>query len=100
MAWREKVAQVLTNHNFDIKLKTEQIETISAVLEGKDVFAQLPTGYGKSLIYTLLPLLMDEIHVSKQILRNRFSRTLLHSKKSKTAFTAFKTLKPRKLFIL
>lgn len=29
MAWREKVAKVLTNHNFDIKLKTEQIEIIS-----------------------------------------------------------------------
>lgn len=29
MAWREKVAKVLTNYNFDIKLKTEQIETIS-----------------------------------------------------------------------
>lgn len=29
MAQREKVAKVLTNYNFDIKLKTEQIETIS-----------------------------------------------------------------------
>ena len=62
MSWKEKVPKVLTEHNFSIELKSEEI--ISAIMDGKDVFAQLPTGYGKSLIYTLLPLLMDEINVS------------------------------------
>lgn len=64
MSWKEKVPKVLTEHNFSIELKSEQMEIISAIMDGKDVFAQLPTGYGKSLIYTLLPLLMDEINVS------------------------------------
>lgn len=64
MSWKEKVPKVLTEHNFSIELKSEQMEIISAIMDGKDVFAQLPSGYGKSLIYTLLPLLMDEINVS------------------------------------
>ena len=64
MSWKEKVPKVLTEHNFSVELKSEQMEIISAIMDGKDVFAQLPTGYGKSLIYTLLPLLMDEINVS------------------------------------
>ena len=58
MSWKEKVPKVLTEHNFSIELKSEQMEIISAIMDGKDVFAQLPTGYGKSLIYTLLPLLI------------------------------------------
>ena len=34
-----------------IQLKEEQAKAISDLLIGKDVFAILPTGYGKSLIY-------------------------------------------------
>ncbi|XP_048728852.1 probable ATP-dependent DNA helicase RecS isoform X2 [Ostrea edulis] len=63
MTWRQKVDDLLRVHNFPVKLKEEQIEILSAVFEGKDVFAQLPTGYGKSLIYTLIPLLLDKLHV-------------------------------------
>ena len=32
-------------------LKCEQKEAVSRLLEGKDVLAVLPTGFGKSLIY-------------------------------------------------
>jgi len=32
-------------------LKREQKEAVSRLLEGKDVLAVLPTGFGKSLIY-------------------------------------------------
>ncbi|XP_078311557.1 putative ATP-dependent DNA helicase RecS [Crassostrea virginica] len=62
MAWREKIQSVLRKHIYSVELKEEQTEILSAVIEGKDVFAQLPTGYGKSLIYTLIPLLLDELH--------------------------------------
>ena len=34
-----------------IKLKPEQREAIDSLLNGKDVFAVLSTGFGKSLIY-------------------------------------------------
>lgn len=36
-----------------IVLKNEQKEAICSLLRGKDVFAVLPTGFGKSLIYQL-----------------------------------------------
>ena len=34
-----------------IVLKSEQKEAVLSLLSGKDVFAVLPTGFGKSLIY-------------------------------------------------
>ena len=41
----------------DIKdLKPEQEACLTNFLEGKDVFGLLPTGFGKSLIYQLAPL--------------------------------------------
>jgi ATP-dependent DNA helicase RecQ len=43
-------------------LKPEQIAAISEIfLNGCDVFALLPTGFGKSVIYALLPVLCDEV---------------------------------------
>ena len=43
------------------KLKNEQFNAVSAVLAGKDTFAALPTGFGKSVIYGILPLAFDEL---------------------------------------
>ena len=36
-------------------LKEEQKTVITSFVEGRDVFAVLPTGFGKSLCYTCLP---------------------------------------------
>ena len=44
-----------------IKLKEKQIDAIKAFLSGNDVFVSLPTGYGKSFIYALLPLVFDGV---------------------------------------
>ncbi|CAH3124769.1 unnamed protein product, partial [Porites lobata] len=44
----------------DLELKREQFEAIRAVcVERKDVLAVLPTGFGKSLIYQILPAIFD-----------------------------------------
>ena len=40
-------------------LKPEQVECINNISEGKDVFLWLPTGFGKSLCYELLPFVFD-----------------------------------------
>jgi len=42
-------------------LKEKQNEAICAFIEGCDIFVSLPTGYGKSLIYAILPLVFDKI---------------------------------------
>ena len=43
------------------KLKTKQLEAISAFVTGNDVFVSLPTGYGKSIIYAVLPYAFDNL---------------------------------------
>lgn len=43
------------------RLKPKQMEAIIAFIEGRDVFVSLPTGYGKSIIYTSLPFIFDKL---------------------------------------
>ena len=43
----------------DLVLKSKQLEALKALYQGKDCFVWLPTGYGKSLCYQLLPFLFD-----------------------------------------
>ena len=40
-------------------LKPQQRESVKSVYEGKDVFLWLPTGFGKSLCYEVLPFVFD-----------------------------------------
>jgi ATP-dependent DNA helicase RecQ len=40
---------------FEKPLKDEQLLCLSKILEGKDILAVLPTGFGKSLIFQLAP---------------------------------------------
>ena len=42
-------------------LKSEQKAVIKEFVMGKDVFAILPTGYGKSLCYACLPGVFDKL---------------------------------------
>ena len=42
-------------------LKPKQREAIKGIVSGKDVFVAVPTGYGKSIIYALLPSLFDKL---------------------------------------
>ena len=43
------------------QLKPEQLKVIMEFICGKDVFAVLPTGFGKTLCYACLPLVFDEL---------------------------------------
>ena len=42
-------------------LKPKQIESLQTFVSGKDTFVALPTGYGKSVIFAVLPLLFDRL---------------------------------------
>ena len=43
----------------NMTIKAEQVASILAVCNGKDVFMWLPTGFGKSVCYEVLPFVMD-----------------------------------------
>jgi len=40
-------------------LLPEQLEAVRCFMSGRDTFVSLPTGYGKSIIYAILPLAFD-----------------------------------------
>ena len=62
MSWQRYLDVVKQKYNFNFDtLKKEQIEVIGSVLEKKDTLAILPTSFGKSLIFILITLLLDEV---------------------------------------
>ena len=42
-----------------LTLKPQQLEAVRNIYEGKDVFLWLPTGFGKSVCYEVLPFVLD-----------------------------------------
>ena len=55
------IKAVCDDLNFDFSLKKEQIEAIINVCLGRDSFCLLPTGFGKSEILGLPPLVVDKV---------------------------------------
>lgn len=55
------ISTVLSNLSHIHSLKDEQRTVLKAFIGGKDVFALLPTGFGKSLIYQMAPLVVKEM---------------------------------------
>lgn len=43
------------------RLKEKQLEAITSYIQGNDTFVSLPTGYGKSIIFGVLPLVFDKM---------------------------------------
>ena len=43
------------------EMKQKQVDAVCTFLQGKDTFVSLPTGYGKSLIYAILPITFDKL---------------------------------------
>ena len=50
----------IVNSSYYINLKPKQVKRLEAIYSGRDVIAVLPTGYGKSIIFYLLPGLFFE----------------------------------------
>jgi len=67
---RESIEKALNLLNIqreekDIILKEEQEKAVVELLSGKDVLAILPTGFGKSLIYTIFALASTDLRSAK-----------------------------------
>ena len=57
----------IVNSNYsNINLKPKQVQCLEAVYSNKDVIAVLPTGYGKSLIFHILPPLFYDKFVREE----------------------------------
>ena len=56
---REAISEA--SQQFGICLKEKQFDAIYEFCSGSDVFVSLPTGFGKSIIYAILPLVFDRI---------------------------------------
>ena len=50
-------------YDVSMVLKDQQIQCIKFLVEGDHLCALLPTGFGKSLIYTLFPLVLQEVKI-------------------------------------
>lgn len=56
----EAVNVCLQTRQLDFKLKDLQLSVLKDVIvHNKDVLAVLPTGYGKTIIYSLIPTIVD-----------------------------------------
>jgi superfamily II DNA helicase RecQ len=60
--FKEAVIKATTEAGITFQLKDKQIECLKNVVLGRDSVGILPTGYGKTLIYTLLPSILDEYY--------------------------------------
>lgn len=54
------IAEGLQKLGFE-SLKEQQRAAIVTFLQQKDTFVSLPTGYGKSIIYAMLPYVFDRL---------------------------------------
>lgn len=45
-----------------LKLKDKQLDTLKALYEGNDCISVLPTGYGKSIIFHMLPWFTQRLY--------------------------------------
>ena len=56
--------KIIQQLNTEYRIKPKQFQAIENVVNGKDTLAILPTSYGKSVIYQLLPSLFRELKIA------------------------------------
>ena len=63
LACSMSVDEAITEVSKEIRVvfKEKQYSAIKSFCQGNDSFVSLPTGYGKSLIFAVLPMIMDKI---------------------------------------
>ena len=61
----DKAVRMATAELGYASLKDKQIQVVTEFASGRDVFAALPTGYGKSLCYGCLPRVFDKLRSIK-----------------------------------
>ena len=57
----DAVSSAALSCNLNFFLKKEQMQALTEYIKWKNVVANLPTGYGKSRIYSLCPLVCDNL---------------------------------------
>ena len=62
MSFQDKLNSVILTKFPHISLKKKQKESLESIYNGRDTLCILPTGYGKSLIYQMLPDLLAGDH--------------------------------------
>ena len=60
MEFEQALSEAITEIGLE-HLKPKQKEAIKAFVEGKEMFVILPSGYGKSVIYGILPIVFDKM---------------------------------------
>ena len=55
---------ILSQYNFQYKVKEKQVEVISSILKKQDTFAFLSTSCGKSTCHVLPPLNLDKVRIN------------------------------------
>ncbi len=60
METRDAIRSVVGNIPSICQLKPKQEDCLVHILNGGDVVALIPTGFGKSLIYQLLPIVSEK----------------------------------------
>ena len=88
--WFPNGITATANKYFKITPKSEQIETINSYMNNNDTVMVAPTGFGKSLIYQIAPLLFDKDNVYSQhqsIHNNNISRQEQADGQTTTDFT-------------
>jgi superfamily II DNA helicase RecQ len=61
MSFDEALLSVCSDLKLAFTLKAEQQAAVQHIFNKKHTFCVLPTGFGKSMIYALPPLVMDKV---------------------------------------